>query len=300
MDLLVLGLRSSDVVLGARWLKQLGPILMDYQNLTMKFLHGEYYIELKGDTSTVPTPISFQQLQNLVQLDNAAQFFSLRAFGLDPDPPPPNHLVHSNPEVQRLLHQYSFLFDEPSHLPPSCFADHAITLLPNSASVNVRPYRYPHAQKLEIKAQVAKMLASGWIQPSNNPFSSPIFLLKKKGGTWWMCVNYRALNALTIKYQFLLPTVYELLDELGLAWFFSKLDLTSGFHQIRLLPQDTPKTTLRTHDGHYEYRAMPFSLCNALATFQATMNDIFRPLLRKIVIFFFMISLFTVIISLSI
>lgn len=115
-----------------------------------------------------------------------------------------------------------------------------------------------------------------------------------------MCVNYRALNALTIKYQFLLPTVDELLDELGLAWFFSKLDLTSGFHQIRLLPQDTPKTTLRTHDGHYEYRTMPFSLCNALVTFQATMNDIFRPLLRKIVIFFFMISLFTVIISLYI
>lgn len=72
MDLLVLGLRNSDAVLGAHWLKQLGPVLMDYQNLTMKFLHGEYYIELKGDTSTAPTPISFQQLQKLVQLDNAA------------------------------------------------------------------------------------------------------------------------------------------------------------------------------------------------------------------------------------
>ncbi|MCI10516.1 hypothetical protein A2U01_0031609, partial [Trifolium medium] len=168
--------------------------------------------------------------------------------------------VFQNSKFHNLLTRYASLFHEPKQLPPPRFTDHQIPLVPNAAPVNVRPYRYPHAQKLEIESQVQKLLENGWIQPSNSPFSSPVLLLKKKDGTWRMCVDYRALNAVTVKDRFPLPTVDELLDELGSARVFSKLDLTSGFHQIRLQPKDSLKTAFRTHDGHYEYRVMPFGL----------------------------------------
>ncbi|MCH79856.1 Ty3/gypsy retrotransposon protein, partial [Trifolium medium] len=285
VDLYTLALSGPDVVLGTPWLRTLGPVMMDYGALTMKFVHENQQVELKGEQGPITSSISYHQLKKLVQQDPTAQVFSLSI--VDSTTPSPNQITHSNPKIHHLLQRYTSLFDEPTHLPPPRFTDHGIPLLPSAPPVNVRPYRYPHAQKLEIESQVQKLLQNGWIQPSNSPFSSPVLLLKKKDGSWRMCVDYRALNAITIKDRFPLPTVDELLDELGSARVFSKLDLTSGFHQIRLKPEDSLKTAFRTHDGHYEYKVMPFGLCNAPATFQATMNDIFRPLLRKTVIVFF-------------
>ncbi|MCH79873.1 retrotransposon protein [Trifolium medium] len=245
----ILALNGPDVVLGTPWLKTLGP--------------------------------------RLVQQEPTTQIFSLSIIKSVTTPPQFPIVKHVNPNINHILTRYAPLFNEPTHLPPPRFTGHKIRLIPNAAPVNVRPYRYPHAQKLEIELQVQKLLKNGWIQPSNSFFSSPVLLLKKKDGTWRICVDYRALNDVTIKDRFPLPTVDELLDELGSARVFSKLDLTSGFHRIRLQPHDRLKTAFHTHDGHYEYKVMPFGLCNAPATFQATMNDIFRPLLRKTVIVFF-------------
>lgn len=107
----------------------------------------------------------------------------------------------------------------------------------------------------------------GIIKPSISPFSSPVLLVKKKDGTWRFNTDYRMLNLFTIKDRFLMPTVEDMIEELRGTTFFNKLDFTSGYHQVRVYPPDTTNTAFRTHNGHYEYPVMPFSLCNAPSTF---------------------------------
>jgi hypothetical protein len=189
--------------------------------------------------------------------------------------------------LQAILDEYKDVFAElPDKLPPERNIAHVIPLETGARPVYKALYRLTQAEKAEVEKQIADLLRKGYIEPSQSPWGAPVLFVPKKDGALRMCIDYRALNKLTVKNRYPLPRIEDLLEQLQGAKVFSSLDLASGYWQIRISDDDVPKTAFRTHIGHYQWRVLSFGLTNCPSTFQAAMNDIFRGYLNKFVIIY--------------
>jgi hypothetical protein len=283
---MLLEIKGYDIILGADWIFAHSPIGLNLKTRELSITKDGTSLITLVDESLPPKHflIGTKKLCQLFKRRVVSNVIVLNNSEL-PDPPPT--AVQTNVEIQSLLQEFGDVFKDPAELPPKRKIDHAIALLDETKVINQRPYRLPFHQKNAMEELIKHLLTSNMIRPSISPFSSPVILVKKKDGTWRLCVDYKQLNSNTIKNKYPIPIIEDLLDELFGAEVFSKIDLRSGYHQIRMKEEDISKTAFTTHMGHFEYVVLPFGLTNALATFQSLMNTILAEFLRKFALVFF-------------
>ncbi|KAF5808044.1 putative nucleotidyltransferase, Ribonuclease H [Helianthus annuus] len=186
-----------------------------------------------------------------------------------------------------VVRDYPELFpEELPGLPPARQVEFRIDLVPGANPIAIAPYRLAPSEMQELSKQLQELSEKGFIRPSFSPWGAPVLFVKKKDGSFRMCIDYRELNKLTIKNRYPLPRIDDLFDQLQGATCFSKIDLRSGYHQLRVHEEDIPKTTFRTRYGHYEFTVMPFGLTNAPVVFMDLMNRVCKPYLDKFIIVF--------------
>jgi hypothetical protein len=176
----------------------------------------------------------------------------------------------------RIVCEYPDVFKEELRgMPPDHDIEFSIELLPGTAPISKRPYRMDVKDLIEPKKQIEELLEKGFIRPSSSPWGAPVLFVNKKDGSRRMCVDYRSLNEVTIKNKYPLPRIEDLFDQVRGATIFSKIDLRSGYHQLKIQTEDIPKKAFTTRYGLYEFLVMSFGLTNAPAYFMNLMNKAF-------------------------
>jgi hypothetical protein len=187
----------------------------------------------------------------------------------------------------QVVNEYPHVFpNELAGMPPDHDIEFIIELLPGTAPIYKSPYRMSTPQLMELKDHIYELEGKGYICPSSSPWGAPVIFVPKKDATQRLCIDYRALNEVTIKMKYPLPRIDDLFDQLRGACIFSKIDLWSSYHPLKIRESDMPKTVFITQYGLYEYTVMPFGLTNALAYFMHLMNKVFMEYLDKFIVVF--------------
>ncbi|GBG84562.1 hypothetical protein CBR_g38844 [Chara braunii] len=192
--------------------------------------------------------------------------------------------LSSEPRVVRLLDEFADIFEEPTGVVLDRPISHEIVLEAGVVPPKGCIYRMSEEELEVLRAQLNNLLAKGWIRPTSSPYGAPVLFVRKKNKDLRLCIDYRKLNTQTVKNAGPLPLIDDLLERLGGAKFFSKLDLKSGYHQLSICPNDCYKSAFKTWYGHFEWAVMPFGLTNAPTTFQAAMTNEFRAMLDRFVL----------------
>jgi hypothetical protein len=284
-DFYVMDLPDTNIILRVQWLSTLGPITTNYKTMEMSFTEetGKKVV-LRGMTGNTPRVVTTKRMEAIFQREDIA-YAAEYIISVRVDKKGETHYAL---EIKKIMDRHNKVFEPiPPGAPPDRGFEHIIELEEGVKPVITTPYRHPNKYKDEIEKAIKELLDMGHIRPSSSPFASSVVLVKKKDGTMRMCIDYRALNKKTIKNRYPIPRIDELLDELHGAVYFTKIDLCSGYHQIKMREQDISKTAFRCHYGHYEFLVMPFGLTNAPTTFQSCMNHLFNKQLRKFLLVFF-------------
>ena len=286
VELAVIPLAGYDVILGIPWLKRQSPVI-NWNTSAVNVTVNGVLCELPQHVDRcTPVVELVSRLQVVRDVQKGEQMYLAIVRPLDSVPSDSKAVL--NNDASNIVSEFKDVFPEdlPNGLPPKRPVDHRIELDPGQQPPSRPTYRMSQPEMDELKKQLAELMDKGYIRESKSPYGAPVLFVKKKEGTLRMCVDYRALNKITIKNKYPLPRVDELLDRLSGAKYFSKIDLRSGYWQVRIADEDIPKTAFRTRYGHFEFLVMPFGLTNAPATFMHLMQQMFRKYLDESVIVF--------------
>ncbi|KAA3480774.1 DNA/RNA polymerases superfamily protein [Gossypium australe] len=277
-DLMELPFGEFDLILGMDWLvKYQARLDCAAKRMVLKTVEGDDVAMIGNRRDYLSNVVSALKAEKMVR--KGCEAYVVYVYALE--------AKESAVKKVRTVKEFADVFpEELPGLPPDREVEFGIDLLPETAPVSIAPYRMAPKELVELKAQIQELLDRGFIRPSVSPWGAPVLFVKKKDGTMRMCIDYRQLNKLTIKNKYPLPRIDDLFDQLKGAAVFSKIDLRSGYHQLKVKEADIHKTAFRTRYGHYEFLVMPFGLTNAPAAFMDMMNRVFQQYLDRFVVVF--------------
>ncbi|GJV58143.1 putative reverse transcriptase domain-containing protein [Tanacetum coccineum] len=277
IDLMPIKLGSFDVVIGMDWFSKYHAKIICDEKVVHILIDDETLI-IRGDRSKTRLSL-ISCIKTERYISRGCQVFIAQVMEKKAD----ERRLEDIPVVREFPEVFP---KDLTGLPPIRLVEFQIDLMPGVAPVARAPYRLAHSEMHELSNQLQELVDRGFIRPSTSPWGAPVLFVKKKDGSFRMCIDYRELNKLTVKNRYPLPRIDDLFDQLQGLSVYSKIDLRSGYHQLRVRDEDIPKTAFRMRYGHYEFQVMPFGLTNAPAVFMDLMNRVCKPYLDKFVIVF--------------